>query len=337
MAGKRVRCPSCQKVVSVPSGGEGEGEDDAREDDGGGRRSRGSTKKKSSTMLYVGIGAGVLLLSCCCLGAIVAGFFMFMGSPNDKVLAANFPVEEKGAWGPFDSRVPVNEPRVFVGKARYRAFKVALKANTTYMIDLLQNGGDSDPYLLLQDSTGNTLATDDDSGTGLNAKIIYTVPTTGEYRIVAATIRGLGDFTLRISETKLTKVLGPGDIGKNPGIGNKGKGSKSILDQRGTWTQQDPIHPERQSRYKTYTVNLQAGKFYTIDLASTNDMQDPFLYLTDSTGKVLAFDDDSGGGLAGLDARIVFVPTQTGPYRIIATSLNNCLGNFTLTVREDVK
>jgi hypothetical protein len=51
----------------------------------------------------------------------------------------------------------------------------------------------------------------------------------------------------------------------------------------------------------------------------------------------LAFDDDSGGGLAGLDARIVFVPTQTGPYRIIATSLNNCLGNFTLTVREDVK
>jgi hypothetical protein len=58
---------------------------------------------------------------------------------------------------------------------------------------------------------------------------------------------------------------------------------------------------------------------------------DPYLYVDDATGKQLAEDDDSGGGL---NARIVLRAEQDGTYRIRATSFNAGGGTFTLTVRE---
>ena len=59
---------------------------------------------------------------------------------------------------------------------------------------------------------------------------------------------------------------------------------------------------------------------------------DPYLFLHDATGKKLAEDDDSGGGL---NARIVFRVSADGVYRIQATSFMNVgRGAFTLTVRE---
>ena len=56
--------------------------------------------------------------------------------------------------------------------------------------------------------------------------------------------------------------------------------------------------------------------------------------LSDATGKKLAEDDDSGGGL---NARIVFRAAQAGTYRLQATSFNGGAGAFTLTVREQAK
>jgi hypothetical protein len=81
-----------------------------------------------------------------------------------------------------------------------------------------------------------------------------------------------------------------------------------------------------------YRVKLAAGTTYVIDMVTPNQPAlDPYLVLTDATGKQLAEDDDSGGGL---NARIVFRPEQAGTFRIVATSINNGTGAFTLTVRE---
>jgi hypothetical protein len=328
LVGKRVRCPACQHVVTVPT------DDDGDERDDQSRSRPDKTKKKSSTVLYIGLGAGVLLLSCCCLGGVGVGLFFLMAQ-NDKVLAGAFPLEEQGTWSSTDRHTTVSQGLIGQASVPYKGYKVPLKGNKTYVIDLIRTDSKSDPYLVLEDPNGKTVATNDDWGKGLDARIVYTPPKDGEYRILAATIREHGSFTLKITE--MMPAL-PGDKGKNPGIDNKGKGSKLILDQKGTWTAQDPLYPPRNSRYKSYTVNLQAGKIYTIDLKSANGgvdgVQDPYLYLTDAAGTVLAQDDDSGGGL---DARIVYSPAKTGQYQIIATSLNNCLGNFTLTVREDAK
>jgi serralysin len=80
---------------------------------------------------------------------------------------------------------------------------------------------------------------------------------------------------------------------------------------------------------------LVAGKTYVIDMVSPDPKAlDPYLVLTDATGKKLAEDDDSGGGL---NARITFRAEQAGTYRIQATTFNAGTGPFTLTVREQAQ
>jgi hypothetical protein len=80
-----------------------------------------------------------------------------------------------------------------------------------------------------------------------------------------------------------------------------------------------------------HQVRFQAGVTYVIDMISLDQKAlDPYLYLRDEKGKILAEDDDSGGGL---NARITFRATADGIYHIRATSFNNGRGEFTLTVR----
>ena len=57
-----------------------------------------------------------------------------------------------------------------------------------------------DAYALIQDANGNVLARDDDSAGGLNARIIFTLPATGNYRLIANTLRAgaTGAYTLSV-------------------------------------------------------------------------------------------------------------------------------------------
>jgi len=77
-----------------------------------------------------------------------------------------------------------------------------------------------------------------------------------------------------------------------------------------------------------YEHKMKAGSTYIIDMKSRQF--DSYLRVEDSTGKELAKDDDSGGGR---DARIVFKATKDDTYRIIATSFDDKVGNYTLTVK----
>jgi tetratricopeptide (TPR) repeat protein len=87
-------------------------------------------------------------------------------------------------------------------------FQVRLKANATYMIDMVSPDPKTlDPYLVLQDSERRTLAADDDSGGNLNARIVFRAPTDGVYRIRATSFNGgRGPFTLTV-----TSIKGKGD------------------------------------------------------------------------------------------------------------------------------
>ena len=78
---------------------------------------------------------------------------------------------------------------------------------------------------------------------------------------------------------------------------------------------------------------MEAGKTYVITMRS--DDFDSYLFLEDGAGKVLAQDDDSGGGNTGLDAQITFNCTKAGTYRIIATTFAaDATGNFTLEASQ---
>jgi hypothetical protein len=92
----------------------------------------------------------------------------------------------------------------------------------------------------------------------------------------------------------------------------------------------DPRDAKLNNPSRIYNVQMVQGRTYVIDLRSKQF--DAYLRLEDSGLRRLAEDDDSGGGL---DARIVFRCPRTDNYRVIATSLDQRTGAYTLSIREN--
>jgi hypothetical protein len=103
----------------------------------------------------------------------------------------------------------------------------------------------------------------------------------------------------------------------------------------GQLTNNDPLDPARPggTRIKTFTVTLQAKK--TCSIVMTSKEVDAYLRLEDDRGNRLMENDDAWPGIS-LDSRIVYRPTQTGTFKVFATSLTPATGNFQLLVREGV-
>jgi hypothetical protein len=81
-----------------------------------------------------------------------------------------------------------------------KTFSIPMKVGKTYIIDLRST--DFDAFLHLRNSFGQEVARDDDSGGGLNARITFECPQSGNYEIVATSLgmRGVGTFTLDVRE-----------------------------------------------------------------------------------------------------------------------------------------
>lgn len=106
----------------------------------------------------------------------------------------------------------------------------------------------------------------------------------------------------------------------------------------GLLTSKDPLYKEK-SPHKVHAVTLEAGQNYVIDMvARPSDAAkvpgesglDPYLYLEDPQGKVVAEDDDGGGYPS---ARIAVLPAKTDTYKIIATAFEGA-GRYTVTLRK---
>jgi serine/threonine protein kinase len=83
-------------------------------------------------------------------------------------------------------------------------YQVKFSAGKTYVIDMISPDQKAlDPFLVLKDADGQQVAEDDDSGGGLNARIIYRALRDGVYRIHATSFNaGSGAFTLTVREKK---------------------------------------------------------------------------------------------------------------------------------------
>jgi hypothetical protein len=94
-------------------------------------------------------------------------------------------------------------PRVFNDRLQPGIFTkfhfVALKRGRTYSIDMLSP---FDNYLRLDNSKGFRMAEDDDGGSGLNARIIFTSPFDDNYRIHATSFggRSVGPYSVTVQE-----------------------------------------------------------------------------------------------------------------------------------------
>jgi len=88
---------------------------------------------------------------------------------------------------------------------------------------------------------------------------------------------------------------------------------KTELSVRDQLTAKDPLYPKG-GPFKVHTVKLQADKNYQIDLVTT--AFDGRLLLENSDGKLIM----QGFDVEGFNARLIFRPTKTDTYRILATS-----------------
>ena len=85
-------------------------------------------------------------------------------------------------------------------------------------------------------------------------------------------------------------------------------------------------------------VNLTAGTTYIATLAGypsgAGTLPDPYFYLYDSTGTLIASNDDGGPGLESL---LSFVASYSGTYYLVAGSFgNNDTGTYEMSIVEDV-
>jgi thiol-disulfide isomerase/thioredoxin len=91
----------------------------------------------------------------------------------------------------------------------------------------------------------------------------------------------------------------------------------------------DPKDKFLKRPHKTHTIKLKAGKIYRIDMRS--EQFDPYLRLESPEGKIVAADDDGGGGT---DARIIYKAPKDGEYKIVAISLDAKAGDYTVVIGE---
>lgn len=86
----------------------------------------------------------------------------------------------------------------------------------------------------------------------------------------------------------------------------------------------------RSMRSQLYAVKMQAGKKYTLTLDKTDGDVDPFLIVKDAGGKIVGFNDDSGGTL---NSNLAFYPTKAGIYTVYAAALSGS-GKAALKITE---
>jgi hypothetical protein len=89
-----------------------------------GKKKKKRSQEGSKTMLFVGIGAGVVLLGLCCIGGGIGGYFLFLSGPGDP---------EKAIIGKWEYESGIGAQVVMIGSAKTYEFRAdgTCKTNTT--------------------------------------------------------------------------------------------------------------------------------------------------------------------------------------------------------------
>ena len=115
---------------------------------------------------------------------------------------------------------------------------------------------DMDPFLILYDPNGKEVDRDDDGDGNLNARVTYSCPKTGVYKIrttVFASTRP-GDFALEVRRVSLTQVK----------LGNDKKGS-----HRGHLSDHDPNPALDSGPGKRFEITLSRGQSLKVEVESS--------------------------------------------------------------------
>ena len=107
-----------------------------------------------------------------------------------------------------------------------------------------------------------------------------------------------------------------------------GKQPEKEIEIIGQLVASDVPDKERRHPCKIHTLTFDKDKTYVIDLMSRDF--DCWLRIADADGKTLAQDDDGG---EGLNSRLRFTASRSGPYQVVATSFAGGGGMYVLKIR----
>ena len=198
----------------------------------------------------------------------------------------------------------------------HKVHKVELKADTRYIIDLMQvpHSNIIDPYLRLEDADGTQLAEDDNGGGQFNAALVFTPTKTATYQFIVTTCyRGQTGKYLLEAQPYDGANRPPGRLLIFPkGPIDPGNFNSSLTDS----SPLDPNPEHKGFRHMVWTYRMDKGKRYHIGV-NTGSLNLPYLRLEDAAGNELAKDFT----LDGFEqSAILYTAQKSGTYRIIVSS-----------------
>jgi hypothetical protein len=197
-------------------------------------------------------------------------------------------------------------------RRHHKTYSVRLTAGKVYDIEMTAPKLDS--FLYVQDAFGQLVAADDNGGEGGNARLRFAAPRTANFTIIATTARpgATGAFSLRVRPV-------PAKASDPP-----------LLSQDGTLTAKDPYYTVPTQNYcKADDFKMQAGRTYLVKVASKDF--NPYVRVEDLQRRIRG----EGSGDAVRPAAVLFTPTKTDTYRVVASSTGKGqTGVFALTVEN---
>jgi hypothetical protein len=213
---------------------------------------------------------------------------------------------------------------------RYAMWTLMGNAGQSIQIDM--QSSDIDCYLILQDQNGNQLIYNDDGGGGLNARIAYTLPYSGVFRIMAMSFRTSGVMfgTYNLSVTGSAQMGQP--MGQQPMVQPMANPS-GVVGTIGVGQQASGVLGMGDARYEgkpfqAYNFQCTAGLSFQLNIMSS---WDNYALIFDPMGNVVARDDDSGGSL---QARVSYTCPMNGTYRLAVSvfSTSTTPGQYSMQV-----
>jgi len=200
-------------------------------------------------------------------------------------------------------------------------FAVDLIAGRTYA--LRENGVSlADPLLRLRNSSGSLLASNDDiSSTNRNSLITYRPSASGRYYLEAGAFKDALTGTYQVSVTDVTPLPPVDDYAASTattGVVAVGGSSSGTLEVKGD--------------HDWFKVSVQAGRTYSFSLNGST-LADPLLTLLDSSGTVLASNDDASSSTR--NSLITYTASSsTTLYLDAAAYLNAYTGTYAVAVTD---
>jgi len=157
---------------------------------------------------------------------------------------------------------------------------------------------------------------DDGASSGLNSRLVFTIPETGDYliRVTPLDASGSGAYSLSLAEGP------PPAPAEAIAIGATFEGRLTESDGKG----------ESGGPADLWRFEGREGQRIRIDMTSSDF--DTYLELFDE-GRT-ALDEDDDGGPEGTDSRITFTLPRTGPYLIEARAFSSATGAYSLSITE---